>query len=296
MRRVISGKNKGELALIPFTNTIFINGISISTRVGNMKVNWVDGSSSSYSVVKNVDLTTANGTSISHSYDSVLNDSISINVSRLSDVYSFSYSIWNNSATQITKLNIQDFGSFIKQFSNLYSFKLYHRDDRGNHLYFPIIKGNLLDVGASVERIEISVSQFQNYQTNLIIDLGGLPIDSKLKWFSKSANTNGSNLKIIGDLSKLPVTCSFFHAVSVLAGSSITYTAGKVWASAFGTLNLPMALTTAQTNDMLSDMAASITSAIGGKLIKLNGNRSAASDVAVAYLQSLGFTVQITRI
>lgn len=49
-----------------------------------------------------------------------------------------------------------------------------------------------------------------------------------------------------------------------------------------------------ENGNILIDLANSVTSAIGDKVIYLRGARTSASDSAVSYLEGLGFTVTIT--
>lgn len=110
--------------------------------------------------------------------------------------------------------------------------------------------------------------------------------------------TNGI-IKFEGDLSTIQSTINFFKLENNSSTDIITYTAGRVWVSSFDTLNLGNAkLSVTDTDNLLIDMANSITTAIGGKVIYLGGSyRYSASDAAVSYLTGLGFTISgVTRL
>lgn len=197
--------------------------------------------------------------------------------------------------------NILDFGSFIKQFPNLYSFVIggYSYQDQQATV---TIKGNLAEIPDSVEKVRISGPEingniyYQQTNKDLYLNLSSFSPTSKLRWFNVlySENPNFSmNIKTIGDLSKLPKDVYLFRLYPNYE-TNIIYTPGRTWAAAFSTLIIMWyAFTPQQIDAILIDLAASVTTAIEEKIINLTGGRTAASDAAVAYLQGLGFTVTI---
>lgn len=296
-----AGKTRKSIIKIPFADTLHIVQ-RISTRTGNLVFKWGDGTETAVTTVKNNDYTVNQGTDlVSKTYASTYTGDVEVIANNaVNDIYSLYVAFPGNilGASNQTKTNIQDFGTFINQFKNLYSFVLnvFTGTDPAK---MPIIKGNLMQFPDSVERVYIEAIEVVNAPTDLSIDLNGLSATSKLKWFNQGTFAGAYNVAIKGDIAKLPISCYFFKITSgVINTSAITYTSGKVWASAFDTLDLPttIPLNTTANNAILADMAASVTSAIGGKVIKIGGYRTASSTSAVNYLTSLGFTVDVTLI
>lgn len=287
---------KSGVALIPIINTITM-GISISTRTGNGNINWGDGSNQNVTFPKNVDYTTTGIATVgfNKTYSSAFTGDITVKVNNgLRDVYSIYFGGYIQDNDK--KLNIQNFGIFINQFPNLYSIGLQYYC-YGNNQRKPIIKGDLADIPDSVERYRLYDFEITNGTTDLWFNFSTLRPTSKLKYFQllNTSSLASTTLKLIGDLSKLPQECNFFSVVTSPATSSITYTAGKVWASAFDTLSIPLALTTPELDNLLIDMNNSITTKIGAGIISLGGLRSSTSDAAVASLEAKGFTVNVSR-
>ena len=127
------------------------------------------------------------------------------------------------------RLNITDVETFFVQFPNLYSVAL-DANSQNNPAWQSIVKGDLSRFPNSVERVGVYNADFVNAAYDLVLNFSNYSATSQLKWFLFSAN--GGNIKLLGDLSKLPIYCNYLKLVTASAGSSITYTAGKVWASA----------------------------------------------------------------
>ena len=289
------GKARSGVAFIPYFYTVSIDYFALSTRTANISVKWGDGTSSFYTTTKNADPTL--GTAVSHpshTYAAAYTGNVEfIVLNGLRDVYSLSINYSINTLNK-NKLNIQDFGTFIKQFPNLYSYKI-NINANNNDNYRPIIKGNLIDVPDSVERIYLEDVDVLNPLLNTFVNLNELSPTSRLKYFYKTTGGGLINMRLFGDLSKLPISCSTFYFGNAASGSYITYTAGKVWASSFDTLSIPLPLSHIELDNLLIDMNNSITTKIGAGVIALGGYRSATSDAAVASLQAKGFTVNIQK-
>jgi hypothetical protein len=108
-----------------------------------------------------------------------------------------------------------------------------------------------------------------------------------------SFNAMGENT-ISGDIADLPTNINEFWN----NGHISTYTSGRTWTSSYNAFHLDPAsgygLSSEEVDNLLIDMANSIITAFGHKVIEVIGNnapRTAASDDAVATLEGLGFTV-----
>jgi hypothetical protein len=212
------------------------------------------------------------------------------------------YSIWigfldkslsgNNQKDQLAFLPIQN---FLAQFPNLYSLYINERAGENDNIQTGMI-GDFALIPNSLERVLIdSLDVKHNFQSDgVYINFSNFSKQSKLKFFRN--NYNNPNLKIFGDVGKLPTSCQLLYLQKASAGSSITYTAGKIWASAFDTLSIPLSLTTAELDALLADMDGSILTKTGAGVISVLGDRSSASDAFVASLQSKGFTVNINSL
>lgn len=291
-----SGRARSGVALIPFFDSTKIT-LAISTRFGNSVIDKGDGNFYNYPNPHFLDYSTGasdGANRITLNYSTAYTGNISINFKQgLKDVYSISTWLFRDSATD-TKLNILNIESFFSQFPNLYSVRLLE------HCYLSseksVFKGDLSRFPDSVERIYISCIEVQNAATDLILNFSNYNNSSKLKYFNFSgdrASLPNSNMKVVGDISKIPPLCDYFYLLKAATGSSITYTAGKVWTSAFDTLSIPLPLTTFELDNLLVDMDNSISTKIGAGVIALGGFRSAASDAAVASLVAKGFTVNV---
>lgn len=287
-----AGKARSGTALIPIKNASTF-AFYVSTRVGDYIVDKGDGSPPYLNVTlfpsKNIDFTSnfpTDNESIytggSLSYSLAFTGNVSLKFPHgLRDVYSLAN---NKPGNQGSKLNITDVETFFKQFPNLYSF---YFNEFGSTA---IIKGDLSRFPNSVERLYFNFTQVVNASIDLFLNLSNYDPASKLKYFN--VFRTDSPLKILGDLGKTPSTLQFLNIQDVHAGSIITYTAGKVWASSFDTLYLPIPLGVFENDNLLNDLKNSVTTAIGGKVIYLgSGYRTSASDSAVTYLTGLGFTI-----
>lgn len=256
----------------------------ISTRTNNIIVKAND-INYNYVTSKNIDFTQAT-VSLSHSF--ILNTGLSgiydvyVKVlGGLKDVYSISIS----SSYNENVVYIPNWENFIMQFPNLYSI-----DFQKNYLSMTI-NGDLSKIPDSVEVVRLS--RLTRSNNDFYLNITNFNIGSKLK--SISILDTEQPLLVFGDLTHIPNFVSFFRIVQCATGSAITYTAGKVWATSFDTLNIPLPLSHTELDSLLIDMNNSITTKIGAGVIALGGYRSATSDAAVASLQAKGFTVNINR-
>ncbi|MCZ2084795.1 MAG: LamG domain-containing protein [Flavobacteriales bacterium] len=284
---------KSGVALIPIFDSTLV-AFGISTRNGNTVVDWGNSFTNNINPVKLNDFTITGGNNYDHTYASAFTGNVSVKFLKgLKDVYSIRIDTSHGTNTH-SKLNITDIENFFSQFPDLYSVCIYEYgfsvDNRKS-----IIKGDLSRFPISVERVFIGDSDVLNAANDLVLNLSNYSVLSKLKYFKydpSNFNIVFSTMKIIGNLSKLPTSCQYLYLTKASAGSSITYTAGKVWASAFDTLYFPIPLTYSENDALLNDLKNSVTTATGGKAIYLGGScRTVASNAAVTYLTGLGFTI-----
>lgn len=267
------------------------NYFGISTKNNNIEVDWKDGTSkTTYNTTKNTDTTLSANNSINvtslppHSFPANFIANVELNcLGGLNDVYSLYF------AGNGIVIN-QDFGSFINQFTSLYSINI----DIPHSVAY--LNGDVSQIPNSLEKFYIR--DLRN-SGNLYLNISNFNANSQLKEFKSidgQYNHNGFT-NIYGDLSKLPPLIKIFTLKDNLA-NTFTYTSGKVWASSFDTLDIGNAtLSLTETDNLFNDMANSITAAIGSKVIRLaNCYRTSASNTAVAYLQSLGFTITVMYI
>ncbi|MBU4536999.1 MAG: discoidin domain-containing protein [Weeksellaceae bacterium] len=295
MRRSIFSRAKIELVSMPFINTIRAY-FRISTRSNDIVVNKGDGSSDiPISILKNIDFTTTlNNIFIDQTYASSFTGNMLLKLlGGKKDVYSLHLTTQSNG-----NFNILDFGTFMSQFPNLYSFRYGFLNNFTN-----IIKGNLAIFPDSVQRVSIEDNGVKNNLTDVVLDLSGFSSTSNLKHFEHNSNNTSQiiKLKTIGDAAKIPAPCAYFAfnsqaGLQAATGSAISYSGGKIWASVFDTFRIPLDLKVNENTALLADMSNSIVSATGGKLVKNTGWRNYESDSYVSYLNSLGITVDITRI
>jgi|GEM_PF-5751138 len=190
------------------------------------------------------------------------------------------------------KLSIPNLSEFLKQFPSLYSFAINY------YTYSAVeaqtsISGDLASIPDNIESVRLSNLGFINTPSNFYLDLNSYSNTSKLKklYHSGGFSVSYNALKVIGDIAKIPPKVSFFRIDKFHSTSSIKYTKGKVWESNFDTLYLTKALSNTENDNILIDMANSITKAIGEKIIYLTGERTNASNSAVTILTGKGFTV-----
>lgn len=287
-----AGKARSGTALFPFIDSAQAY-IQVSTRTGNILVKWGDGTETNSTTSKNVDATVTALSALTYNYSPNYTGDVQVIFKQgLRDVYSILFN-FSRSGDYNRILDIQNIETFFKQFPNLYSifFEIYSYGTSKT-----VIKGDLSKLPDSIERIKFNGFEVKNSGIDQWLNLSNYSQSSKLKYFNFSKEGYGvypiTLLKIIGNLSSLPPNCQFFKIAGTHSGSSITYTAGKVWASSFDTLYLPIPLSFTENDNLLNDMKNSITTAIGGKVIYLgNSFRTASSDAAVAYLTGLGFTI-----
>ena len=282
---LVFGRKYGGYFLYPFTNTKFVE-LAISTRSGNIKIDKGDGSAVyAESPIRNYDFTTQSFSVSNINYSNPYTGNLKV-ITDLgnADVYSIAFSWVRDSPEYQNKYNIPVLEDFFAQFPNLYSiyFNVYAHEKYAHSLF----AGNFAKLPNSVERVKIDTLQSSG---DRIINFNDYSLNSKLKYFEALNDAP----KLTGDL-KLPPLCTFFKG-TFLSSSTITYTSGKTWASSFDTLDLGNAtLSATETDNLFIDMANSITTAIGSKVIRLaNCYRTHASDSAVAYLQSLGYTITV---
>lgn len=212
------------------------------------------------------------------------------------DIYSINIYILQNFEPYETrnKLYITDFNLWLLQFPNLYSINLnvysYGVDSRR-----PTIIGNLAKIPTYIKEVSIRNIDVLNANYYIYMNVSDFSSSSELEKFLHVGyySVAAKNLNIYGDLQNLPTNIKVFNIQNHLSSAVLTYTAGRVWRSDFDTLYLNKALTTTETDNLLIDLANSVTSAVGDKIIRLRGARTSVSDSAVLYLESLGFTVTI---
>ena len=277
--------------------------LNISTRSYNAVVDWGDGTYLNYNSSKNVDATVNSISSATKSYSPNFTGDIKVYLKGgLKDVYSISFSYDRFTSPPLNnQYNIQDLGLFLVQMPNLYSYKFYSYMG-GNVSAQPTIIGDFAQSPDSVEMILIGPIDVKNRATALVLNFNNFKTTSKLKWLRKTRDVGWSvpnALRLIGDIAKIPPMCSYFnieHPVSVLTETSaITYTSGKVWASSFDTLQIPLLLSISEIDNLLIDLDNSVTTKIGDGIFYFDSYRSDISDSAVASLQSKGFTVNVKK-
>lgn len=298
LHQVFGRKYGGNVASIPFSNTKLIDQFYISTRNGNATINWGDSSTSNFIPPKNIDFINSLPASIYHTYATAYTGNVDITFNNgLADVYSLFLHIPQSFTPESNTFNIQDFNTFINQFPNLYSLKI-----SSQFAFTSVqkcnIKGNVADIPASVERVQIESMIALVNPNDLYLDVTNFKANSQLKWFNRYAGdgSNDTTWQTYGNLAKLPSQLYYFK-LERNAGT-FTYSGTKVWASSFDTLDLGNAsLSATETDSLFNDMANSITTAIGGKVIRLvNCYRTIASNTAVAYLQSLGYVITVAGV
>lgn len=113
-----------------------------------------------------------------------------------------------------------------------------------------------------------------------------------------SLNITGNINTLSGNVGLIPSTITTLRTQGNMSAVS-DYTAGHIWASVLNDIRiLPKSgsgLSSTEVDNILIDMAATVTGATGTKTIFLNGNnapRTAASNAAYNYLTGLTFSVQ----
>lgn len=278
--------------------------ISITTYSNNYTVVWGDGSRSAINPSKQVDFTNTSTTPpvANKTYSALYTGSVKMYFRLgISDVYSVrldgSQNVPDAERATFNKFNIQDLGAFLRQFPKLYSihYSLYAYAVLANRV---TVKGNLLDIPKPTKRVMVSNIDVTDRTTNVTTNFNSLTPEHQLEYYRHegvSGATVYNTVRILGDIANLPVTLQYFYHNAPFGTIALTYTSGKIWRANFDTFHLNLNLSTAIIDSMLIDMAASITSAVGAKVIFLRGTRSAASNAAFNYLQNtLGFSITIT--
>lgn len=298
-------RSRSGTAYFPIFGTTWMR-FAISTRSGNIDFNKGDGSAVfAFSTDKYVDYTTTSPTNnLIFTYGSAFTGNFSGLIKKgLKDIYSLNIGVYHqniNGLNSEAKWNITNIETFFAQFTNLYSVYIneYAYQDSAR---MSVIKGDLAKFPNSVEKVLIDSAEVIGISSGeLYLNFSSYTNASQLKSFSfNPINNTLYGLKIIGDLGKLPTTCQklFIANSRVFAGSAITYTAGKVWASSFDTLYLPIPLKPNENDNLLIDLSNSVTTAIGGKSITLiGGYRTFVSDSAVSGLITKSFAVNCAKL
>jgi hypothetical protein len=295
---VTFGDWENKPAVFPCLNTEYLS-LNISTRKYNSVVLDGIGGKSVWSNPKNYDYFDQNQNNTSTTqYSSLYTGNVKVYFNGgLSDVYSLLIhrTLGHGTTNNGDKLTIPNLSEFLKQFPNLYSLAI-------NYYAYNIgeartnISGDLATIPDSIESVRLINIEFTNAPSNFYLNLNNFSNSSKLKklYHSGFYGIPYNNLRVIGDIAKLPSKINFFRIDKLYSTSSIYYTSGRVWEANFDTFYLTKALTPTENDNVLIDMASSINTAIGSKLIYLRGSRTLASDAAVAGLQALGFTITIS--
>lgn len=289
MKPAIFGERTIEVATIPVLSLDRFDLYISKWTSAPLFVNWGDGTMGNISNIL-TDGTVSNIAVKSQSYSPNFEGDIKIIASNgLKNIYSLTIFQATVATGKPNRLNILDFGAFINQFPNLYSLRIYCLNYLDNNRR-GIMRGNLTDIPNSLKRLRISSFDFLSPRITLNVSL--FSPQSQLEWFNIETPTGNQIIAKTGDLKNLPPNIKFFKDVN--GNATFTYTSGRTWRSDFDTLYLNKALTETETDNLLIDLANSVTSAIGGKVIYLRGTRTSSSDTAVTYLEGLGFTVTLT--
>ena len=285
--------NKKEWASIPVLPLdIFYLYISFWNS-GKLTANWGDGNIEDLTPDVMTDATIGTPAVLTHNYSPKYNGDILISpTGGLKKVYSLS--LFGGSGTDNrNRLNIDDFGEFINQFPNLYSLNIiiYNYSDP---TWQGIVSGSLEEIPNSLKRYRIKTLSVVGAKATL--NINNFSPDSQLEWLFIEVPTGTANQSVprSGNLRNLPPNLNYFRDTQQSNFASYSYTGGRVWRSDFDTFYIQNFILSDSENDaLLNDLANSVTSAVGDKIIRLRGARTSASDSAVLYLQGLGFTVTI---
>lgn len=292
---VLFGDWENKPAIFSCANTEYLS-LNISTRKYNSVILNGVGGKDIWSNPKNFDFYDLGlSNSYKSQYSSLFTGDLKVYFNGgLGDVYSLliQRTLGAGTTNNGDKFTISNLSQFLKQFPNLYSFAInYYAYNVGEAR--TNISGDLATIPDNIELVRLNNIEFTNAPSNFYLDLNNFSNTSKLKKFYHSGDVNiaYNYLKVIGDISKIPSKVNFFRINKFHSTSSIYYTKGRVWQADFDTLYLTKALTPTENDNILIDMANSISTAIGGKTIYLTGVRTVASNNAVTTLQSKGFTV-----
>lgn len=260
----------------------------------DQRMKGIDGTILTYSLSNGLDFTTTGSSGLTINYPIPISGVARI---YMKDAFSNVRSIRLTKSTGASGnrdniFKIENLETFFKPFKKLYSLDISIYAS-GNANLQPIMNGDLAKLPKSVERIRLSNTDVKE---GLFLNIDSYNSNYQLKFIQQLAqyNVSSNNINIYGDLKNLPPLLTYFDVRRVLSSAVITYSGSKVFPSSFEKFYLEKNLLTSEIDLLLNDMASSITTAIGEKTIYLRGTRTSASDSAVAYLQSLGFTVTIT--
>lgn len=283
----IFGRQYVGLFKIPF-GTCNRYRFTISTRTGNLKVKMPDGEIVNYNTSKLVDGTISeiNGFERNYSTPYSPQDIEVTSIKGNSDIYSIVFG-WANEQYN-DNYNIQDIGTFLAQFPNLYSIN-YDIYAYGRNSNRPTIKGNLFALPKSVTRVRVGQLDVLNRPNDTYGNFDSFTNDMQLTYYYDGDTFISGGSKYYGDLAKTPPNVNFLK-ITATNNSSLTYTAGKTWTSSFDTLDLGNAtISYSDIDNLLNDMNNSITTAIEGKRININGGYTNTS--AYNGLIAKGFTI-----
>lgn len=290
-RRALLMGGKKEWATIPVLPLDRFDLYISFWNSGKLITNWGDGDIGVITPNVMKDATISNPAIISHSYSPKYDGDILISpTGGLKNVYSLSFFGATVNQGTPNRLNIDDFGKFINQFTNLYSLQISIYNYQNSSLQ-GIISGSLEDIPDSLKRYRIRTLDVTGAKATL--NINNFSLNSQLEWLNIEDITGTSgHFARSGNLKNLPPNINYFKDVQ--RGTAVySYTSGRVWRSDFDTLYLNRVLTDTENDNILIDLANSVTSAVGDKIIRLRGVRTSASDAAVLYLEGLGFTVTI---
>lgn len=257
--------------------------LGISTRSGLMEIDFGDGAV--INNTKTTDYFSLNG-DITHDYLTKFVGEIKFTFFKgASDC--FSICLYSGGAFR-SDYKIQDFRDWVNQFPNLHSFRLNKTSPTvGDQLI-----GNLANIPAALKKLFIgSISLTAPLP---FFNFSGLPVNSELEQLRIESS---ATLLVFGDFAELSELMKLIFISDTPNLSGMTYST-KSWPESFDTLYIgdKNALTAAEVDDILIDMADSILYSEGGQSINIRmASRTSASDAAVAYLKSIGFSVYGTK-
>lgn len=190
-------------------------------------------------------------------------------------------------------LKITDLGTFLNQFPKLRVITLRTETSTTSE-----ISGDIADISDGLEEFYYENIFIINTPERLHWNLSRCSLTSVLKKFAKGVSgVSAGYIIIYGDLAKLPKTVEYLDFSTVIWNQGVSYSGGKIWAAETDYINLQGCwFTPTEKDDILNDMANSITTAVGLKRLLIPGFRTSASDSAYSYLVGLGFDVPETEI
>lgn len=302
--------NKREIALLPLLNSPRCR-FYISTRKGDLVVDWGDGHVIKYSVNKNKDIPWGSNsglTFIDHAYSQNFTGNVKIwsTSGGLKDIYSLSIeddARAGSGATQdeknksCTQYNLTN--EFIKQFPNIkhfYCFFYFYSQSAYNGSK---LTGDWSDIPDSLVSLQLRSLNITNAP---VININNFSKNSNLEYFMFN---NGGFVgdgafqkgRITGDLVNLPPNIKRVIIGSSTNTAPLSYSGGRVWNDGLTLLDIyksttysnytPLNISKTEIDKILIDVD---TTMISGT-IYLRGTRSADSDQAVSNLQAKGVSV-----